>query len=236
MRAQHVEGVRVAVNVDRSVGAKINRIGAGDKHAVVVVGIEHLHRQRFPAAGGTAVGEARPALSDAAELFLDGGNEFGLDGVAIRPEVGGVHRVGIVVIRVGVIDVRDQDARKAGRNPLLIELVSLFLLNAVVAGNVEALAVIGLQIGIGRLGAKAAEIGIEVVFADDERKMNVGMLVESLGYQHVGAEVHGPAPELGEQRALNLEVPDVLRVLRRRDGRDFLVEHDGDQPALKAPA
>ena len=39
---------------------------------------------------------------------------------------------------------------KFGRDPLLIELVGLFLLNAVVAGEVKALAVVGLQVGIGR--------------------------------------------------------------------------------------
>ena len=222
----HVEGVGVAVNVDRCVGAKIDRIRTGDEDAVVVIGIEHLHRQRFPAAGGTAVDEARPALTDAAKLFLDRGDQFGLDGIAVRPEVGRVHRVRVVVVGIRVIDFRDEDAREFRRDPLLIELVGLFLLNAVVAGDVEAFAVVRLQIGIGRLGAKAAEVGIEVVFVDDDRKMNVGMRIESLGHQHVGAQEHGPSPELGEQRALNLEVPDVLRVLRRRDRRDFLVEHN----------
>ena len=31
---------------------------------------------------------------------------------------------------------------------------------------------------------------------DDQRIAGVGMLVEAFGQQHVGAEVHGPAPEL----------------------------------------
>ena len=94
----------------------------------------------------------------------------------------------------------------------------------------EALAVVRLQIGIGRLGAKAAEIGVEVVFTDDDREMRVGMRVKSFGHQHVGAEVHGASPELCEQSALNLEVPDVFRVLRRRDRRNFLIEHNRDRP------
>ena len=135
-----------------------------------------------------------------------------------------------------MIDVRDQDARKAGRDPLLIELVSLLLLNAVVAGDVEALAVVRLQVGIGRLGAKAGEVGVEVIFIDDDRKMNVGMRIKSLGHQHVGAEVHGTSPEFGEQRALNLQVPDVFRVLRRRNRRDFLIEHDCNRPSRQTPA
>ena len=125
---------------------------------------------------------------------------------------------------------------KPGADPLLIELVSLLLLNAVVAGNVEAFAVVRLQVGIGRLGAKAAEIGVEVVFVDDERKMNVGVRIKSLGHQHVGAEKHGTSPEFGEQRALNLEVTDVFRVLRRRNRRNFLIEHDGNRFPPKARA
>ncbi len=95
-----------------------------------------------------------------------------------------------------MIDFRDDDARESRRNPLLIELVSLFFLDAVVSRDVEAFAVIRLQIRIGRFGAKAAEVGIEVVFIDDDRKMDVGMRIESLGHQHVGAEEHGPSPEL----------------------------------------
>ena len=57
-----------------------------------------------------------------------------------------------------MLDLDDQQTRKFRRNPLLVELVRLFLLDAIVAGQVKALAVIGLQIGIGRLGAKALEI------------------------------------------------------------------------------
>ena len=94
-----IKGVLVAVEIDVGVGAEVDGIGAGDERAVVVIGIKHLHRQRFPSAGRAAVSEARPALADAAKLFFDRGNQFGLDGVAIRPEVGRVHRVGIVVIR-----------------------------------------------------------------------------------------------------------------------------------------
>src|SRR6185436_18801390 len=190
-----------------------NRIGAGHEHSVIVLGIKDLHRERFPAPGGTAVGKTRPAFPDAAKLFLDGGNEFGLDGVAVRTEVGGVHRIGIVVVGIGVVDVRDDNAGKARGNPLLIELVSLFLLNAVVSGYVEAFAVVRLQVGIGRFGAKAGEVGVKVIFVDDDRKMNVGMRIKSLRHQHVGAQVHGTSPEFGEQCALNLEVPDVFRVL-----------------------
>ena len=109
-----------------------------------MVGIKDLYRQRYPSAGGTAVGKAGPALSDTAELLFDRRNKFGLDGVAVGPKIRRVHGVGIVIVRVGGINFRDQYAGKAGRNPLLIELVSFVLLNAVVAGYVEALTVVGL--------------------------------------------------------------------------------------------
>ena len=85
-----------------------------------------------------------------AEFLFDRGNQFGFDGVAVGAQVRGIHGVGIVVIRIGVIDLRNEEARKFRRDPLLIELVGLFLLNFVVAGNVEAFAVIGFQIRIGR--------------------------------------------------------------------------------------
>ena len=93
-----------------------------------MVGIKRLHRERFPSAGRAAVGEARPALADAAKLFFDGGDEFGFDGVAVGADVGGVHRVGVVVIRIGVRQLHDQHAREVGAGPLLVELVRLFLL------------------------------------------------------------------------------------------------------------
>src|SRR6185312_16814753 len=99
-----------------------------------------------------------------------------------------------------------QHARKARSYPLLIELVSFFLLDAVVACYVEALAVVRLQIGIGWLSAKAAEIAIEVIFADDQGKTNVGMRIETLRHQHIGTEIHGTSPELAEQRALYFDV------------------------------
>ena len=149
-----VVGVLVLVDVDDGVGAKVDRIRAGDPAAVEVVGIEHLHRHRFPAARRPAVHEARPALADAAERLLDFRDQLVGDGVAVRTEVRGVHRVGVVVVRVGVLDLDDQNARKVGRGPVLVELVRLLLLDPVVASQVEALAVLGLQVRIGRLSRK----------------------------------------------------------------------------------
>ena len=113
---------------------------------------------RFPAAGRSAVDEARPSLTDGAELFFQHRNQFGFDGVAVRTEIRRVHCVGIVVVRIGVVDLRDQDAREVWRDPLLVELVRFFLLDAVVAGDVEAVTVVGLEIRVGGLGAEAIEV------------------------------------------------------------------------------
>ena len=104
-----------------------------------------------------------------------------LDGVAVGAEVGRVHRVGIVIIRIGVLDLDDQIARKPGRDPLLVELVSLFLLNAVVAG----------RCGSGRCSRasgsdRAARCGSrrmsvdEMIVEEHQRIVRLGMLVESL--------------------------------------------------------
>jgi hypothetical protein len=57
-----------------------------------------------------------------------------------------------------MLDFHDEEARKSRGGPLLIKLVGLFLLNAVVAGDVEALAVVGFEICIRRLGSKPFEI------------------------------------------------------------------------------
>ena len=97
-----------------------------------------------------------------------------------------------------MIDLRDEQAGEFWGDPLLVKLVLLFLLDAVVAGDVEALAEVGLEIGIGRLGAEAFEVVIEVVFEDGEREARLGMLVEAFGDEDVGAEKHRTAPEFRE--------------------------------------
>src|ERR1700683_5691944 len=63
------EHIFIGIQIDVSEGAKVHRIGAGDERAVVMVWIKHLHGERFPTPRGTAVNEARPTLTDAAEGF-----------------------------------------------------------------------------------------------------------------------------------------------------------------------
>ena len=66
---------------------------------------------------------------------------------------------------------------------------------------------------------------------DDERIARLRVLVEALGQEQAGAEVHGAPPERGQPLALDPLVADVFRVLGRGDGRDLLVEDDADGPA-----
>ena len=62
------------VEIDVGVGAEIDRIGASDERAVVMIGIKHLHGDGFPSAGGAAVNEASPALADGAKLLFERGD------------------------------------------------------------------------------------------------------------------------------------------------------------------
>ena len=102
------------------------------------------------------------------------------------------------------------------------------MLDAVVAGNMEALGVVRLEIRIRRLGAKAFEVVIEMVFGNHQREARVGMFVETFGDEDVGGKKHRTAPEFGEELRLDFQVADVFCVFRGGDGRNFLIEHDGE--------
>lgn len=54
--------------------------------------------------------------------------------------------------------------------------------------------------------------------------MRVGVLVKTIGQEDDGANVHRPPPEIAEELTLQLNVLDVLRVLRRLDGRYRFVQ------------
>src|SRR5258705_2215290 len=87
-------GVRVLVDVDHGIGAEVDGIGARAPGAVVLLGIEDLRRHGLPAARRSAVHEAGPAAAEGAVLLLEVRNQLVGDGVAVGPEVGGVHGVG----------------------------------------------------------------------------------------------------------------------------------------------
>ena len=112
--AKGAVGVLVLVNIDDRVGAEINRIGAGGKAAVKFLGIEDLGRQGFPAAGRAAVEKPRPAGAEAAVFLLEVGNQLVRDGVAVRPDIGRIDGVGIVIKRIRVLDLDDDHAGKFG--------------------------------------------------------------------------------------------------------------------------
>ena len=65
-----------------------------------------------------------------------------------------------------------------------------------------------------------------------ERVAGVGMSVESFGQQHVRAQVHGSAPEVAQQLALDSHVLDVLGLGRVGNGRDLLIQRDPDDLVL----
>ena len=222
--ALEVEGVLIVVEIDVHELVKVDGVGAGDKCAVVVGRIEDLDGESLPSAGGTAVSEACPALADGAELLFDGGNQLGFNGRAVGADVGGVDGVGVVVKGVGMLNLEDEIAGEAGGDPLLVEVVGLLLLNAVVAGEVEALAVVGLEVGVRRGGAEVVEAVGEVAVKNHEREMGVGVVVKAIGDENDGGEKDGAAPELGEDVALNAQMADIFGVGGRGDGGDDLRE------------
>ena len=89
-------GVVVVVDVDQGVGAEVDGIGTGGEGAVVLVGIEDLDSEGFPAAGGAAVEEAAPPFAEALELRFDVRNQLVGKGIAIGPDAGRVDGVGVV--------------------------------------------------------------------------------------------------------------------------------------------
>src|SRR5215472_365301 len=161
-----------------------------------------------------------------AKVFLDVRKQFGLDSIPVGPNVSGVDRVGIVVKRIGVLDLDYQKPRKIRRDPLLVRLVRLFLLDSVVAGNVEALVVVGLESGVGRRGPEAVEVYWKMAVKDGERVPRLGVRVEALRHEHVRAEIHRAPPKTSQQLRLNAHVADILRIFQRRNGRDFLGERE----------
>src|SRR5579885_527316 len=123
-----------------------------------------------------------------------------------------------------MVDLHDQHARKFWADPLLVKLIRLFLLNAVIAGDMKTLAVVRLQVRIGRPCAKVVETFRKMVVEDDEREVRLRMLVKTFRHEHNRRQVYGASPEFRQQRALNLQVTNVPRVLRFGNGWNFLIE------------
>ena len=169
---------------------------------------------------------ARPAGADAAVLLLDVGDQLVRDRVAVGAEIGRVHRVGIVVVRIGVLDLDDDHAREVRPRPFLVELVGVLLLDAVVAGEVKALAVLGLQVRVGRRLAKAVEVGGKVAVEDDERITRVRDACRTLrGKRTCAPRMHrrGPRTSSAVRSGFRMCLTYFCR-LGRLDRRDDLVE------------
>src|SRR5262249_26154329 len=137
VRSLQEESILVVIEVDGHVSVKIDRIRTCGKGAVIVVGIKNLHRERLPSSGRTSIDKSRPTFPNAPELPLDGRNELVLNGIAVRAHIRGVHRIRIVIVRIRVLNLEDEHARKFRRGPLLVKLVRLFLLDAVISGKMK---------------------------------------------------------------------------------------------------
>src|ERR1035438_10199946 len=72
VRSLDIERVLIGVEIDIGIWAKTHGIRPCHKCSVVMIGIKHLHCQRFPTAGGTTIHKPRPTLANPSELFLDG--------------------------------------------------------------------------------------------------------------------------------------------------------------------
>ena len=222
-------GVLFVVDVDDGVRPEVDGIGARDVGAVVVVRIEHLDRHRFPSARRAPVRGARPTRAEGAVLLLEIGDELVLDGVAVGAEVRGVHGVRIVVVGIRVLDLDHDRPREARPSPVLEELMRLRLLDPVVALEVKAVLVHGLEVRIRRLFAEALDGFGEVPVEDHERVARVRVVLEAERKEDVRAEKNVAPPELRQALAPDALVLDPLRGRRLGNGRDHLVERDGDR-------
>ena len=129
-----------------------------------------------------------------AEALLDLGHQLPRDRVAVRTEVHGVHAVAVVEVRIRVLQRDDDHPREVVADPRLVQLARLPGTRAAAASEKWPW-----RYRIGYLT-------VDVVIVAREK--------------HGGAEVDRPAPELREQRALDLDPLHPLGVggdLHRRD-------------------
>jgi len=127
-----------------------------------------------------------------------------------------------------VLDLDDQESWEGFGSPLFVEIVGFLLGGAVVAGELEALGVIGLEIVFGWLWAEAVEVGGEVAVEEHQGILGVGVGVEAFRQQDVCSEVHWLAPKLCKTRALDSDVADVPGVFGLGDGGDCFAEFELD--------
>ncbi len=203
---------------------EIDGVGAPAPGAAERVRVEDLHRERFPPAGRAAGQHPRPRLRDDAEAALELGDQLLDDRVAVRADVRRVHRVRRVVVRVRVADRHRDHAWRARREPEVAERAGA---GRCVVGFAEV-----------ERRAAAGEVALEV----DHRVARARVLVVVARQQHVRADVHVAAPELGDARAPDLDELHQLAVLRvalvehaalghRLDRQDHAAELERDDAA-----
>ncbi len=163
---------------------------------------------------------------------LDLGNQLPIDGIAIRAQVGGIHRVAVVIVRIGVLYLDHEEAREVRTRPLPVERVRLLLLDPVVARQVKAVREIRFQVRIRRRRAEFGNVVRKMPVENHEGISRPGMCREPLWQQHMRAEIHIAPPELREQLAADADVPDVLGVFSGLDRGDSPLERERG-PATK---
>jgi hypothetical protein len=123
-----------------------------------------------------------------------------------------------------VFNLDDQEAREVRGNPFLIEGIGLLLLDAVVAGQMEALRIIGFEIRIRGRGAESGNV-VGIMSVKDHQGITHGrMRIESLGQQNVRAKKYVASPKTRQQFTANADVPNELGIRFRHNALDFLVE------------
>ena len=111
----------------------------------------------------------------------------------------------------------------------------MFLLDPVVAGEVEAGGVLALQVGVrGPLPPAPEGVG-EMAVVDRDRIARLRIFVEAVRNEYPGPEFGGSPPELGEEIALDPDVLHVVRLGRYRQRGDLLVERDVDPGRSSRP-
>ncbi len=176
--------VLLTVEINVGVGVKVDGIRASCEGAVVVVRVKDLHGKRFPSACRAAGEEVRPSIRNRTELLHHRGHQLCFDGFTVRPKVCGIDCVGIVIVGVGVLHLDDEEARVVFCGPLLVEVIRFLLLDAVIAREMKAVRVVGLQLWIRSFGAEFSKAVVEVIVKKQQRKMGIRMFVETLWNKH----------------------------------------------------
>src|SRR6266545_3710521 len=211
-----VPGVLPVVDVDDLEAVKVHRIGARRKSSAEVVRMKDLQRERLPSPRGPARENPRPRFTDRAKVRFDVWDQLRQDHLTVRPVVGRIDRVGIVVVRRRMLERDVEHSRKAVGEPGLREFLpsprSLLLPLGCAGGKLDTL-------------AEAAGVGgreMSLLVVDRVRDALVLLIVAR--QEDRRPDEDGLSPELREKRALKPYALDVLAVRRDLDRRDLLRE------------